>query len=222
MKSVIVVVGIIVFNVVFTLLSLVTFRFFGEARNISSAAMEPTFSQGDRILVEKISNHLRRPYLRGEIVLFYPPAEEMGKELSWEPGNVMGRLTGLAAFPNDPVFLSRIIGLPGEAIQVVNGQGVFVNGKLLKEKDYESPRYDLNYLRDIGGLNQPGTLIRPYGVDATDSIVVPPGHLFVLGDNRNLSEDSHVWGMLNYDRVIGRVQVKFWPEIKTFEPYKDY
>jgi signal peptidase I len=84
-------------------------------------------------------------------------------------------------------FIKRIIGLPGETIAIKDGQ-VYVNGRPLQEKYVrESPQY-------------------PYG-----PVTVPPNSYLVLGDNRNNSYDSHYWGFVPREKIIGRATVRFWP-----------
>lgn len=84
-------------------------------------------------------------------------------------------------------FIKRIIGLPGDTVVVSNGE-VEVNGKVLRELYIkEQPNYD-------------------YG-----PVTVPQGNYLVLGDNRNNSYDSHYWGFVPKDRIIGRAFVRFWP-----------
>lgn len=201
-----------------TLVLLIGIRFFiAEARFIPSSSMEPTLQIGDRLLVEKISGLLHRPMRRGEIIVFYPPPSEMpnGKDLSNDPLTVLGRLTGLPFLPYEPAFIKRVIGLPGDKIRVQKNVGVFINDNLLDEWPYakEKPHYDLNVLGDIGIRSyQPGVDLRPYKSDkeVEEPIIVPPGHLFVMGDNRNNSADGHVWGFLDEKRVIGRACLLFW------------
>jgi signal peptidase I len=213
-----------VFELIFvTLVLLIAIRFFiAEARFIPSSSMEPTLQIGDRLLVEKISGHLKKPIRRGEIIVFYPPPSEMGgKEISNDPLTVFGRLTGLPFLPYEPAFIKRVIGLPGDKIRVQKNVGVFINDQLLDESPYvkEKPQYDLNTLGDIGiGLrNYHGVDLRPFKdpQSATEPIIVPPGHLFVMGDNRNNSEDSHMWGFLDQKRTIGRACLLFW---RLFSP----
>jgi signal peptidase I len=202
--------------VLVTLLLLIGIRFFiAEARFIPSSSMEPTLQIGDRLLVEKISGHLHRAMRRGEIIVFYPPPSEMGgKDLSNDPMMILGRLTGLPWLPYEPAFIKRVIGLPGDKIRVQKNVGVFVNDQLLDEWPYakEKPNYDLKSLGDIGIRNYQGMDLRPFKSAAEESkpIIVPPGHLFVMGDNRNNSADSHVWGFLDEKRVIGRACLLFW------------
>ncbi len=207
--------------IVVTLVLLIVIRWaFAEARYIPSSSMEPTLQIEDRLLVEKISGHLGKPIRRGDILVFYPPPSEMGgHDLSSEPLTVLGRLTGLPFLPYEPAFIKRVIGLPGDRIRVQKGVGVFINDVLLDESPYvkERPNYDLNMLGDIGGRSSSGGFIKPYG-NSTEPIIVPAGHLFMMGDNRNNSEDSHVWGCLDQKRVIGRACLLFWRRLEPL-PY---
>lgn len=87
---------------------------------------------------------------------------------------------------NQEDLIKRIIGLPGDEIKVENG-GVYVNGTRLKEGYIAAaPAY-------------------------TDQKVVPDGQLYVLGDNRNMSSDSHAWGFVPYKEVIGAAVLIYWP-----------
>lgn len=83
-------------------------------------------------------------------------------------------------------YVKRIIGLPGETVKVENGQ-VFINGQKLDEPYIAQPPH--------------------YAGEWT----VPEGYLFVLGDNRNDSSDSHQWGFLPQENVIGKALVVYWP-----------
>jgi signal peptidase I len=85
-------------------------------------------------------------------------------------------------------YVKRIIGLAGEEVQVIQGQ-VFINGQPLDEP-FEPVR---------------GTYTMPVPV------IVPPGQVFVLGDNRNNSNDSHNWGPLPVENIIGRAWISYWP-----------
>ena len=84
-------------------------------------------------------------------------------------------------------YVKRVIGLPGELVEVQSGQ-VLINGKSIDES----------------------YVVRPasYSMDARR---VGPDELFVLGDNRNMSSDSHSWGMLPMDKVVGKALVSYWP-----------
>jgi signal peptidase I len=142
-----------------------------------------------------------------------------GEDLKNDPLHVLGRLTGLPFFPNEPAFIKRVIGLPGDMIRVQAGQGVYVNGQLLDESAYikELPAYSLSVLGDIKGRNAMGMYIQPCADKAAqnDPIIVPAGKLFMMGDNRNNSEDSHVWGFLDQKRVIGRAFLLIWRRLEA-------
>jgi signal peptidase I len=207
--------------IVTTVVLLVIIRFaIGETRSIPSSSMEPTLQINDRLFVEKISKNFGQAIQRGDILVFYPPPIEVdGHDLSTNPLTVMGRLTGLPFLPNDPAFIKRVIGLPGDHIVIQSGIGVFINGQLLDESAYikERPNYNLSTLGDISGASMAGAYISPYP-SSPEPIIVPPGHLFMMGDNRNNSGDSHVWGFLDQKRVIGRAFLLFW---RPFSPPAD-
>ncbi len=141
--------------------------FVAEARYIPSSSMEPTLQINDRLIIEKISYHFHNPE-RGDIVVFNPT--DALKEKNFHDA-----------------FIKRIIGLPGDTVQVTEGK-VYVNKELLSE-DYiaGAPSYD-------------------YG-----PVTVPDGQYLVLGDNRNNSFDSHYWGFVPREKFVGRAFVRFWP-----------
>jgi signal peptidase I len=135
-----------------------------EARYIPSGSMEPTLQINDRLIIEKISYDFEPPQ-RGDIVVFRPPAELNQKE----------------------AFIKRVIGLPGDQVEVKDGL-VYVNGEALEE----------TYIAD-----QPEYVFGP--------VEVPEEAYLVLGDNRNRSFDSHQWGFVPKDHILGRAVFRFWP-----------
>ncbi len=139
--------------------------FIVQAFWIPTGSMLPTLQPGDRILVNKFIYHLREPK-RGEIIVFKAPPS-----------------TGSAGKD----FIKRVIGLPGEVVEVRAGK-VFINGKPLDEPYIREPPY------------------YEYG-----PTLIPPDSLFVMGDNRNDSNDSHAWGPLPRKNVIGKALCIWWP-----------
>ena len=141
--------------------------FVAEARYIPSGSMLPTLEINDRLIVDKLGYHFKSPQ-RGDIVVFSPTQK-------------------LEAENYHDAFIKRVIGLPGEKVEVKNSQ-VYINDQPIKESYIaEAPRYNWG------------------------SKVVPEGQYLVLGDNRNNSYDSHYWGFVPRDKIIGRAVVRFWP-----------
>ena len=185
---------------------------FIEARYIPSESMVPTLKVNDRLIVEKVTKNLRMvglnfPIQRGDILVFYPPPEgNRGKDLHYDPISIFARWTGLPFLPQDDAYIKRVIGLPGDLIEIHKGEGVLINGKLLIEPyTNEVPNYNCLDLADIDVYRRDGK---------TGKIIVPKGHLFMMGDNRNRSQDSHVWGFLDTRRIVGRAAVIVWRTLK--------
>jgi len=135
---------------------------------VKGQSMEPAFHNNDYLIVDEISYRIREPE-RGEVVVF--------------------------RYPRNPSqrFIKRIIGLPGETIEIKDGQVMIIkNGKpqILDESDY------LPF-----SFKTPGNL----------KITLKEGEFFVLGDNRTVSADSRSWGPLPRKYIIGRVFVRAWP-----------
>jgi signal peptidase I len=139
---------------------------------VEGESMEPNLHNSEYILVNKIDYMIHSPS-RGDIIVFQAvPAQQPDKD-----------------------FIKRVIGLPGETVEVKNST-VFINGHPLKEP------YEL----------QPPT----YTYKKT---VVPKDDYFVLGDNRNNSQDSHLWNFLPRKYIIGKAWVSYWPpkELHVFD-----
>ena len=178
------------------ILALLLKTFLIQAFYIPSASMEPTLLVKDRVLVNKIVYEVRQPR-RGEIVVF---TKDDGT--AEEPqGNVVERLlrslsSGLGvAPPGEKDYIKRIIGLPGEVVEMRDGiviiDGVKVPEALTSEGGYLAER-DPN---DFG------------------PVTVPDGEYFMMGDNRQNSSDSRFpqLGTIPRDDIIGRAFVTIWP-----------
>jgi signal peptidase I len=84
-------------------------------------------------------------------------------------------------------LIKRIIGLPGETVEIQGGQ-LYIDDRLIDEP----------YIDQLGYYSEPASLI-------------PDGHFYVLGDNRNNSSDSHSWGTLPGDKIVGKAWLSYWP-----------
>lgn len=150
-----------------------------QARYIPSASMHPGLLERDRLLVEVVTKHFTEVH-RGQILVFYRPGEP-------KP-NLRQLLESSFGFYDDKAMIKRVVGLPGDTVEVVPNIGVFVNGTLLEED------YVAEIARDHFGPER-----------------VPDDSLFMMGDNRNQSSDSRMWGYLPMENIIGKALVRFYP-----------
>ena len=177
---------------------LVLRSFLYEPFQIPSSSMVPTLQVGDYILVNKFNYGLRLPVTRtkiwdvssperGDVMVFYPP------------------------HANTTYYIKRVIGVPGDRIQYQNKQ-LTVNGKPVPREwlaeipgsrrlqiGLEQPRDDKSHLVQVD-LSRP---VRDF------SVVVRPGHYFMMGDNRDNSSDSRVWGQVPERDIVGQA-VAIW------------
>lgn len=150
-------------------LALLIRTFVAEPRYIPSDSMLPSLQVGDRLVVDKLTYYFRGP-TTGDIVVFDPPPQLQ-----------------IQGYAKDQAFIKRVIGTPGEVVNISNGK-VYLNQKPLAE----------NYIAEPPDYQ--------WGPQ-----VVPEGEFFVMGDNRNNSNDSHIWGFLPKQNIIGRACFRFWP-----------
>jgi signal peptidase I len=183
--------------VIFVLTFLILIKsLFGELRLIPSESMVPGLKIDDRLVIERVT-HWFRPYQRGDILVFYPPMTNLGRD----PWSVFMRITGFSGLVYkkednvDIAYIKRLIGLPGDTIEVRPNVGVFVNGKQLYEPY-------VNEIADTCTFMQP-----PY----CGTVKVHEGEYYMMGDNRNLSWDSRYWGFEKQGRIIGRAVFRLWP-----------
>jgi signal peptidase I len=157
---------------------------------VPTGSMEPTLAPGDRVLVSKLATRYGG-VRRGDVIVFDDPRPEPEPDEDPVPALLEWVLVGVgAAKPSGQDFVKRVIALSGESWEIRRGV-VYVDGRRLDEP-YLDPTVDT---RSFG----PAT--------------VPPGRLFVLGDNRARSSDSR-FSQLGYvprDKVVGRVVAVIWP-----------
>jgi signal peptidase I len=151
-------------------LALALLIFFGvqaiiESRIVEGYSMEPNLYENQRLIVVKAAYWFGEPQ-RGEVIIFRKPI------------TVAGEL--------ERTLVKRVIGLPGEQIEIHDGV-VYINGSPLEESYIE-------------GITSP--------LSKTE---VPEGCYFVMGDNRQSSSDSRSWGLLPEGNIIGRVWLLYWP-----------
>ncbi len=140
---------------------------------VENISMQPTLYQGDVLVVNKVAYKIGK-FKTGDVVVFHNPNNEVED------------------------YIKRIIGTPGDTVDVFNGQ-VSVNGNVLTEYYIAAaPNYEGEW-------------------------IVPANSIFVLGDNRNQSSDSHEWGFVPIKDVVGKALFIYWPPsaMKILsDPYK--
>lgn len=166
---------------------------------IPSSSMSPTLRVGDRVLFDKVT-YLSHDPQHGDIVAYYPPAAYAKR--SDDPITQLGKITGLPFLPAPVMFVHRVVAIPGDKVEVVKGDGVFINGEKLKYY-IEPPIYDLRMLGEIGVFAYSnGT---PPFPGNNGEIVVPAKSYFVIGDNINNSMDSHMMGFIPRADIISKM-----------------
>jgi len=159
--------GLLVYLAIVLLVTYIVVTFVGQRTEVNGMSMYPTLTDGDNLIVEKISYRFGEPQ-RFDIIVFPYPGDEKVH------------------------YIKRIIGLPGETIQIINGD-IYINQVVLEENyGYEA-------------IANSGTAAEP--------IALGEDEYFVLGDNRNNSQDSRYTTVGNIKRkdIVGRAWLRIWP-----------
>ena len=177
---------------------LVLRSFLVEPFQIPSTSMVPTLEVGDFILVNKYTYGIRLPVIRnkifsinepsrGDVMVFFPPHEKR-------------------------YFIKRVVGLPGDRIDYVNNQ-LLINGKqvdetLLARLPVNRPLIEL-YNEKLGEVSHKTRKIiafsnQNFNNRYTKGYTIPEGHYYMMGDNRNNSSDSRVWGPVPEENIVGK------------------
>jgi len=145
------------------LIALLLNVFVGQATRVQGQSMEPNLHTDQRLVVEKVSYRFHGPR-RGDIVVIRVPSQ------------------------GDELLIKRVIGLPGETVEVRDGH-VYIDEQLLDEPYTQ-------------GSTRSGRIAR---------VIVPPLNIFVMGDNRDHSNDSRTFGPVPIENVVGRAWLSYWP-----------
>jgi len=198
------------------ILALFGTTFIVQAFKIPSQSMEPTLLVGDHLLVNKFIFGGRghwydavlpyRPIRRGDVIVFKFP------------------------YQDHPHYVKRVIGLPGDAIRIMD-QVVYVNGQKLDDPhayhDSTAPYDPFLYNFPPASHDELLSNMQPEWADQIfdyiqgGDLVVPPNHYFAMGDNRDHSWDSRYWGFVDREAIMGRPVVIYWSVTSSEDDYTD-
>ena len=191
-----------------------TVRYFvGTPTIVKHTSMWPTFEPNDRLILNRLYRTFNNVPQRGEIITFEAPTESyiedengVKKEADlenptaiygYQPQSLIEKFFYNVVEFGKVSYIKRVIALPGENIQIKEGK-VYINGNELKEE----------YLpKGIQTHSSGGQFI---------DLIVPEGTIFVMGDNRGNSGDSRMFGCIPYNKIEGKVVLRFWP-LSAFE-----
>jgi signal peptidase I len=169
--------------IIAVLIALFIRAFVIQAFKIPSSSMEPTLLVGDYILVNKFIYGLRVPYTNTKFFQFKKP----------QRGDVI-----VFIFPLDPSkdFIKRVIGTEGEKVQIIQNK-IYINDRLIDDAwgHFVTNGFPRGYLQRMENFGP---------------VIVPKDSLFVMGDNRDNSEDSRFWGFLNVNAVLGKAFIIYF------------
>lgn len=189
--------------IIAVVLALLIRYYVGTPTIVKQSSMYPTFKQNERLILNRIYRTKKTVPQRGEVITFESPS------LSYvDPSNADLNNT-TAEYENEhngwfskfvynvleigkTSYIKRVIGLPGEHVQIKDGK-VYINGEELEE----------NYLSE--------NVVTESTDGAFTDLVVPEGTVFVMGDNRGASSDSRRFGCIPYDKIESKVCLRFWP-----------
>lgn len=166
-------------------------------------SMDPTLKNNDRLLLNRWAITTNEEIKRGDIITFEAPTKKMyvKEEVDLENpvaiynkeiNGILKKFSYYVLEKNKVSYIKRAIALPGEHITITENGDVYINNEKLQE----------NYLRE--GLKTERT---GYFYDLT----VPEGYVFAMGDNRDHSDDSRVFGCIPIEKIEGKAFFRFWP-----------
>ena len=177
--------------------------FIGFPTVVSGASMDSTLKDGQRLWVSRIGIEINKYPKKNDIITFEVPAEKAITKVNADLNNPVAiynengkgffeKLISAISLFGETSYIKRVIGLPGDHVEIKDNS-VYVNGQKLEE----------NYL-------DPGTITTSKNGCFTD-VVVPDGYVYVLGDHRDVSGDSRLFGCIPIDKIEGKAVFRFWP-----------
>ena len=189
--------------IIAVVLALLIRYYVGTPTIVKQSSMYPTFKQNERLILNRIYRTKKTVPQRGEVITFESPSlsyvDPSNADLNNPTAEYENEHNGwFSKFVYNVLeigktsYIKRVIGLPGEHVQIKDGK-VYINGEELEEK----------YLSE--------NVVTESTDGAFTDLVVPEGTVFVMGDNRGASSDSRRFGCIPYDKIESKVCLRFWP-----------
>lgn len=174
--------------------------FFGTPTIVQQPSMFPTLKPNQRLILNRWARTIKEMPSRGDIITFEAPtsdsytydANDVRAKYSNNPTSAWGKFVYYVLESNKISYIKRVIALPGEHLQIMDGK-VYINGEKLEEK----------YL-------QPDVTTSIENCPFYD-LIVPENCVFVMGDNRPKSTDSRKFGCIPLEKIESKVWIRFWP-----------
>lgn len=183
-------------------LALLIRYFIGTPTIVKQSSMYPTLVQNQRLILNRWSRTTKQMPERGDIITFEAPSEtyvsadefdnNVIARYNNEPTNWFSKFVYYVLEINKESYIKRVIGLPGDHVQIKDGK-VYINNEELDEP----------YLQDGVTTNM--------GTGIFSDLVVPENCVFAMGDNRDHSTDCRAFGCIPLEKIEGTVWIRFWP-----------
>lgn len=191
----------IVCIVIAFILALLIKYFIGTPTVVKQVSMKPTLIENHRLLLNRWVRTTKQMPGRGDIITFEAPSNLRGEfdvsnpvaKYENEPTSWWGKFTYYVLEMGKESYIKRVIGLPGERVQIMNGK-VYINGEELQE----------DYLAE-------GVTTNPAGGANFLDFIVPENCVFAMGDNRRESTDCRAFGCIPLEKIESKVWIRFWP-----------
>ena len=177
-------------------LALLIRYFIGTPTVVKQSSMYPTLKQNQRLVLNRLYRTFHDTPERGDIITFEAPSQSVATGVKAvydnEPQNVFEKFCYYVLEVNKMSYIKRIVALPGEHVQIMDGK-VYINGEELKE----------DYLQE-------NVVTEAKSIYLTD-FIVPEGYVFAIGDNREYSGDCRAFGCIPFEKIESKVWIRFWP-----------
>lgn len=177
-------------------LALLIRYFIGTPTVVKQSSMYPTLKQNQRLVLNRLYRTFHDTPERGDIITFEAPSQSVATGVKAvydnEPQNVFEKFCYYVLEVNKISYIKRVVALPGEHVQIADGK-IYINGEELKE----------DYLQE-------NVVTEAKSIYLTD-FTVPEGYVFAIGDNREYSGDCRAFGCIPFEKIEGKVWIRFWP-----------